>query len=197
MSILKSIIIIYKERHFKVTCVLWSAAMSPPDAPHRLMPRFKIFRTSSFPLLLWTKVSAVLLLQVQDVVNGEGQRSAPARGVLFAHIPRHFICACEIPKTPSSPDGPSTIAPRLQLAHRGVGATLFNDPEDCGLAAFDWWGCGADEGGMQIYVWLPYCCFKHFSVRGIHVHQYWMNFFFFIVSSTCTITWQLFVNYGT
>lgn len=109
--------------------------MCPPDAPRRPL---KIFFTSTVPLLLGSKVSAVPLLQVEDAVDGESQRSAPTRGVLLAHVPRHFICAREIPERATCPRGPSTIAPRLQLARGGVGATLFNDPEDCGLAAFDW-----------------------------------------------------------
>lgn len=123
----------------RVTCFLRSTVMPPPDVPHISKPRLKVIFTSTVPLLLSTiKVSAVPLLQVEDVVNGERQRSAPARGILFAHVPRHFICSSEISETPTPLDAPSTIAPRLQLAHRGACAQLFNDPEDCGLTAFDW-----------------------------------------------------------
>lgn len=116
--------------------------MSPPDVPHLLVARLKILLTSTLPPGA-AKVSLVplLLLQVEDVVDSEGQRSAPARGVLFAHIiPRHLIRSPAIPETPTTTcaDAPSTIAPRLRLARGGAGATLFNDPEDCGLAAFDW-----------------------------------------------------------
>lgn len=85
------------------------------------------------------------------MLDGEGERSAPVRNLLLlAHLPRQLNPnRCRR----AAPDAPGTIASSLATSARRswhdalqrAGRELF------GLGAFDWCGCVADEGGVQIY----------------------------------------------
>lgn len=70
----------------------------------------------------------------------EALRLGASSLLMVPGISFHFFSPSESPGKADARlrAAPRTIAPRLQLARRGAGATLFNDPEDCGLAAFDW-----------------------------------------------------------
>lgn len=84
----------------RFTCVLRSAVEPRPDVPAVVPPRRSIPRPSS--------AAGVPLLQAEDVLDGEGERSAPVRSLLLlAHLPRHVSPdRCRR----AAPDAPSTIA---------------------------------------------------------------------------------------